>query len=90
MNKIILFILSILIILITCDEEEPGYAKITCKYKSYGYFHCVFWTRSSCCYTTNYCRMLSYVHRCESTQTRVNEKRLYEKAIQNEYERYDA
>ena len=51
MKKMIFFILSIILLFIKCQEDVTE-AQISCTYKGWEKYHCIFYTRQSCCYTT--------------------------------------
>ena len=63
MKKMIFFILSIILLFIKCQEDVTE-AQISCTYKVWEKYHCIFYTRQSCCYTTTInCRFDDYFHR---------------------------
>ena len=89
MKKMIFFILSIILLFIKCQEDVTE-AQISCTYKGWEKYHCIFYTRQSCCYTTTInCRFDDYFHRCEAKEVDKFEKMTLENAIKEEHRLFD-
>ena len=88
-KKIIFFILSIILIFIRC-QVDANEAQISCTYLGWNRYHCIFYTRNSCCYTTTInCHYDEYFHRCEDPEADPNRKRTYENSINEEHRLFD-
>ena len=89
MKKMIFFILSFILIFIKCDYDVNE-AQITCSYKGWEKYHCIFYTRNSCCYvTTINCHYDDFFHRCEDSDANIYRKTNLENAIKKEHRLFD-
>ena len=89
MKKIIFFILSVILIFIKCDYDVNE-AQLTCSYKGWNRYHCVFYTRNSCCYvTTINCHYDDFFHRCVDPEADPYRKLTLENSIKEEHRLFD-
>ena len=89
MKQMIFLILSIILFFIKCQKYNVTEAQITCTYKGWGKYHCIYYTRQGCCYVDDWCKYDDYFHRCEDNSATLNEKTNYEYFIKEEHRLFD-
>ena len=91
MKKIFFLVIAILITLITSqqEKEEPKERKVpkmVCKLKNKSYSSCFWYTRNSCCYKKQGCKMGTKMRKCKKIFHDMTEKK-EKKRIQKELEK---
>ena len=89
MKKFIFLILTILIISIKSQMFDDEEIRIDCEKGSQGKYHCVFYTRNSCCYVSEWCHMDTHIHRCEVWEESAIRKMTLEYILDNERKEYE-
>ena len=91
MKKIFFLVIAILITLITSqqEKEEPKERKVpkmVCKLKNKSYSSCFWYTRNSCCYKKQGCKMGTKMRKCKKNFHDMSQKKK-KKRIQKELEK---
>ena len=87
MNKLIFLILTILIISIKSQFQNEE-IRIECGNRNSRGYTCVYYTRNSCCYVSDFCRITNRIHRCEVSEVSPTKMQILEYLIKKEIDRY--
>ena len=87
MNKLIFLILTILIISIKSLYQKEE-IRIECGNRNSRGYTCVYYTRNTCCYVSDFCSITSKIHRCEVSEVSPTRKQVLEFLIEKEIKKY--